>query len=293
MGTRYSKNITMSVIIKIINIYELSDVNYLNSLREIEIATDIMNNPNDNIIIIYDIIKLDTAVYIVMEYCSDGDLSSLLIKPLKEHIAKYYFNQLVSGVKYIQQNKIIHCDIKPKNIMLANNKKTLKLTDFGLAKMHDRTKSNNTISGSPLYMAPELLNFMTYGEDVDVWALGIILFEMLFGMHPFKDCKDYEELQLRTINYVVIPPLNSEIIVSDNCISLLKQMLSPNKNRVKIDDILSDSWLKIINEPNIISMKTIFIENNIDISTNSSQKDLLHICSDIDCELLFKMDNIN
>lgn len=298
MGTREQDGKLTPVIIKVLKIYGLSEVNYSNSLREIDIATDIMNNPNDNVIKIYDVIKLDDTVYIVMEYCSDGDLSSILIKPLKEHIAKYYFKQLALGVKYMQENKIIHRDIKPGNIMITGNRKQLKLSDFGLAKIHDKMKRTNTICGSPLYMAPELLNSLAYGEDVDIWALGIILYEMIFGMHPFKDCKDYEELQFRSTNDICIPPLTCGVNVSRDCVSILKKMLSTNKNRIHIDEILGDSWLKTVNEPEIISMKTMFVDNisvlhEDDENDESDESDGCSNETNNDCddyELLFEMD---
>jgi serine/threonine protein kinase len=272
------------VIIKAINFLDNKNGKFLNNTRELEIIQMIINHPHHNVTNIIKIIKSNEVSYIVMDYYSDGDLSSILIKPLKESIAKFYFKQLVECVRHMHENKIMHRDLKPKNILLANNKTVLKLTDFGLAKNDSSMHRSHTICGSPLYMAPELLNNVNYDITVDIWALGIILYEMIFGIHPLKECKDFEELQLRSMEGICLPnPKSFGIDVSDECIDLLKGILVVWNKRLSIDQVLNHKWLKTVIQYESLSLKDMFadikdyesefIDNEDEVSDEDSDYD--------------------
>ena len=76
-------------------------------------------------------------------------------------------------------------DLKPENVVLKNNE--LKLTDFGFAKaLTSGRQMTHTVIGSPLYMSPQLLTKQPYSSKCDVWSVGIIFYEMVVGMHPWK-----------------------------------------------------------------------------------------------------------
>ena len=259
MGTLIKDTIEIPVIIKILSTVDLMG-NNINYTREINIAEGIINNPHKNIIKVYDVIKQTNKIYIVTEYCHDGDMSTILFNPLKEDIAKYYFYQIASGIRYMKDNNIIHRDIKPKNIMLSDNRLTLKLADFGFAKIQESKMVKSTsICGSPLYMAPEILNINVYSDSVDIWALGIIMYEMLFGSHPFESCKDYEELRRMAKTTINIP---NSVNISHEALELLKKLLSVNSSRIDIDDVLLDEWLSDIKTPEYISLKNMYYKNS-------------------------------
>lgn len=95
-----------------------------------------------------------------------------------------YFRQLLEAFKILVEYNIMHRDIKPDNILFHNG--MVKLGDFGFCKnLESDTAMTSTMLGSPIYMAPEVLKGEDYSSKADVWSLGVVLFEMLFGYCPF------------------------------------------------------------------------------------------------------------
>jgi len=213
---------------------------------EIKMMEIIKKNPHQNIVECYDIIKKNDKVYIIMEYCDSGNLRTILKKPIKESYTQFYFSQLANGLKYLNENNIIHRDIKPKNILLTNNRKVLKIADFGFARKIKEQSLYDTICGSPLYMAPEIMSNEFYNEQTDLWSIGIILYEMLYGYHPFNKCRSIPELKkiVNNINIDIPPINNTNINVSHECISLLKLLLKKNvNNRITWKDFFNNPWV--------------------------------------------------
>lgn len=96
-----------------------------------------------------------------------------------------YLKQIVDGYYEISSNRIIHRDLKPANILLKNNK--IKIADFGFAmKSTDSKKYSSYNVGSPIYMPPEALNDNKYSFKSDIWAIGVIFYELLTGKTPWK-----------------------------------------------------------------------------------------------------------
>lgn len=97
------------------------------------------------------------------------------------------FGQLINAYKSLYENNIVHRDIKTDNIFFKDGK--LKLADFGFSKrLKYQDDLMQTSLGSPLYMAPEVLNNDVYGSKADLWSCGIILYQMLFGTMPYTTC---------------------------------------------------------------------------------------------------------
>ena len=213
---------------------------------EISIMDMIKENPNRNIVECYDIIEDGNHLYIILEYCDSGDLKTILKKPMREIYAQFYFSQLANGLKYLDENNIMHRDIKPKNILLTNNRKDLKIADFGFARKMENTDLLDTICGSPLYMAPEIMGNKNYNKQTDLWSIGMILYEILFGFHPFNKCKTIPELK-NSMDYdeIEIPPKNTlNKNLSDDCIDLLKSLLQKNvKNRMTWEQFFKHPWI--------------------------------------------------
>jgi serine/threonine protein kinase len=250
MTNRYIKN-DSSVAIKIINDLKLNEKSLKVLEDEILIMNIIKNDPHDNIVLCYDIFREDNKTYIVMEYCNSGDMRNILVgKPIKEVYVKFYFKQLVSGLKYLYDKKILHRDIKPRNILLSDNKKTLKIADFGFAKqsvIYSQDFMYDTICGSPLYMAPEIMS-KAYNNQTDLWSVGMILYEMLYGQHPFSHCKNIPDLQNEISRDLYIPPLNNtNTNVTQECIDLLNKLLQKNVGkRITWEEFFKNSWLEHI-----------------------------------------------
>lgn len=87
--------------------------------------------------------------------------------------------QIAEGIQHLHEIKIIHRDLKPENILIVDN--SCKITDFGLARVFEKDMAMKTQAGTPLYLAPEVLQGFEYTSEVDVWSLGVIFLELITG----------------------------------------------------------------------------------------------------------------
>lgn len=141
-----------------------------------------------NIIKMFDFIEDSENYYIILEYCSDGDLHHFIkLGKIPENVVKNYTRQLAAGLKYLKDRNIVHRDLKPHNILLMENYKVLKLTDFNFARRLWDQQMAETLCGSPLYMAPEIIETKDYTNRSDLWSVGMIIYEMLHGNTPYND----------------------------------------------------------------------------------------------------------
>ncbi|XP_067106446.1 serine/threonine-protein kinase PLK2-like [Osmerus mordax] len=127
-------------------------------------------------------------IYILLEYCSRRSLAHILKarKVLTEPEVRYYLRQIVSGLKYLHGQEILHRDLKLGNFFI-NESMELKVGDFGLAAKLERVENRRrTICGTPNYLSPEVLNKQGHGCESDVWALGCVMYTMLLGKPPFE-----------------------------------------------------------------------------------------------------------
>lgn len=234
------------VAIKEITLHDKTAVMHKQIVEEIEIMKIIKSNRHPNVVECYDIIHAFDRIYFVMEYLECGELKKQVSKPISEDTIKDYIAQIVSALLFLKQHNICHRDLKPANILITNNKKTVKLIDFGLAKIcNTNDMMMNTMCGSPFYMSPELLNETHYDKSIDVWSIGMIIYELLYGKHPFNHCVDVEELrQCVNDDDVPLSKYNKNYIpISNNCLNLLLQMLDKQStNRIQLDDILDHPW---------------------------------------------------
>lgn len=229
------------VAIKVVNANSLNDQEMRRLYSEIDIVRRLIEFPHENIVKYLNVIDEGEFVYIIMEYCDSGDLSSILGRPMKEHIAQYYLQQIASGLKHLNDMHIFHRDLKPRNIMLTNNKKTIKITDFGFAKPTYQSL-HHSMCGSPLYMAPEILHKKPYSTKTDLWSIGVILYEMLFGTTPFSQCTHMPEL-INVINNPIKLPPNDGFNISKNCLYLLGGLLAKEHMRINWTDFFSNVWI--------------------------------------------------
>ncbi|KAA6371372.1 MAG: putative protein kinase domain protein [Streblomastix strix] len=131
---------------------------------------------------------------LILEYCKNGDLRKVIGElqklPIEERINKVWnlFSQITQALDFMHSNQVVHRDIKPENIFLMEDG-TIRLGDFGLAK-ELTLKYYATIAGTKFYLAAEvyLQNRMTYMSDM--FAFGVVLFELLTGQHPFQSSNE-------------------------------------------------------------------------------------------------------
>lgn len=129
----------------------------------------------------------DQYSFIFMKYCENGTLGELVRtrEGLTVFESRYFFHQIMLGVKYIHKMKIIHRDLKLDNIFLAKNMQ-IKIGDFGLAKPVDAPQRTKTEQNRNHYKAPELFNGALHTTASDIWATGVILYKMVFDRGPFE-----------------------------------------------------------------------------------------------------------
>lgn len=152
---------------------------------------------HDNIIKFFEVYEDAGFLNIVMECCKGGELfDRIKAQPsgsFSEKDACGVLKQIISGIKYMHDNKIAHCDLKPDNFLFLTEKPdaALKIIDFGMSKHVQRRKYLSSFRGTPYYVAPEVLE-AKYSEHCDIWSFGVVMFVMLFGYPPFHASTDDE-----------------------------------------------------------------------------------------------------
>lgn len=185
------------ILVKTYNMRKLSIDNFESVNREINILQK-LNNPN--IIYYFNSYEINDTINIILEFAIYGDLVDFKKKKiiLSEHLVQYIVRQIIYGLTYLHQLGYIHRDIKPENILVSYNN-SIKIGDFGLS-IHNTEKLIASV-GTLEFMAPELIliksypktnlenNVNYYDERIDIWALGILLYELLHKNTPFYDIK--------------------------------------------------------------------------------------------------------
>ncbi|XP_037607545.1 serine/threonine-protein kinase Nek2 [Sebastes umbrosus] len=222
-------------------------VSEVNLLRELK---------HPNIVRYHDRIidRTNATLYIVMEYCEGGDLSSLITRCIKErrYLEEQFvlrvMAQLMLALKECHRRSdgratVLHRDLKPANIFL-DIKQNVKLGDFGLARIlnHD-TSFAKTFVGTPYYMSPEQIDRMSYNEKSDIWSLGCLLYELCALSPPFTAYNQKELAEkIREGKFRRIPYRYSEELNTLLCKMLnLKDYLRPSVESILRSSLLADA----------------------------------------------------
>lgn len=200
---------------------------------------------------LYDVIETDKYIGIILECASGGELFDHILahRYLKEKDACKLFAQLISGVWYLHQKKIVHRDLKLENLLLDKHRNVI-ITDFGFANRFEHRSDDlmQTSCGSPCYAAPELVisDGLYVGSAVDIWSCGVILYAMLAGYLPFDDDPanpDGDNINL-LYKYIVNTPLSFPEYISAEARDLLSMMLVPDPvRRADLPSIMAHPWL--------------------------------------------------
>ncbi|CAD8098088.1 unnamed protein product [Paramecium sonneborni] len=194
-----------------------------------------LNHPN--IIQLYHAFEDRENIYFALEYASNGSLYKYLrkLKVMPEPEAFVYFFQTCLAVDYLHKKNVIHRDLKPENILL-DEQGNVKLCDFGWSA--ESVEMRSTFCGTFDYMAPEMLHNKPHDYRVDIWALGILLYELLHGNAPFTKAHfSKENIQNLTIKF--------SSSISAQAKDLITQILQYDpKKRMSMNQIFAHKWLK-------------------------------------------------
>ena len=216
-----------------------NDLSIIN--REINIHSRLNH---ENIVKFFSYNKGLNEVNILLEYCPNGAIFELINKEGFDEFQTYkYFSQVVNAVYFLHKNNLVHRDIKPENILLNGDK--IKLCDFGWCcetNLNDR----KSFCGTFEYMAPEIIKEIPYGKPVDIWALGILLYELYFGVSPFNSNKQNEEQTKEVINNIMQNKLffNRKSIAYDMKDLIIHMLENDVNRRYTIDEVVAHPWFK-------------------------------------------------
>ncbi|XP_074269283.1 serine/threonine-protein kinase SAPK3-like [Silene latifolia] len=232
---------------------ELFAVKYMERGNKIDekVQREIINHralKHPNIVRFKEVFVTPTHLAIVMEYAAGGELFARICSAgrFSEDEARFFFQQLISGVSYCHSVEICHRDLKLENTLLDGSPTPrLKICDFGYSKsglLHSQPKST---VGTPAYIAPEVLSRKEYdGKIADVWSCGVTLYVMLVGAYPFEEPEDPKNFR-KTIGRIlgVQYSIPDYVRVSADCQQLLSRIFVANPSkRITIPEINKHPW---------------------------------------------------
>jgi len=183
--------------------------------------------------------------YLVLELVSGGELFDEIIhrtEPYYEENAKHMVRQLMLAAEYMHSMGIAHRDLKPENLLLSTDKKTLKITDFGLSKDFT-TEKLTTSCGTAIYVAPEVLMATSYDTGCDIWSLGVITYILLTAHVPFDGSTENEVFEKIMRAAYSFPKKLFDNISEEAKDFISKIFVVDTKNRMDATQCLEHPWL--------------------------------------------------
>ena len=212
---------------------------------------NILDNPEKN----FDISKKEQIFFQIVEYAQNGELKDYILDTstrLPEKISAKIFSKIVKIVKYLHNNNIAHCDIKPENVLLDRNYNP-KLNDFGFSQTFKGEEGDYMLhhfNGTNIYSAPETRNAFVRGFDGvknDIFSLGVLLFVITVGNFPFErtDTFDKKYKCIRKKAYNEFWEYFKDIELSEEFKDLINSLIrfTPSQ-RLNLDEILEHPWIK-------------------------------------------------
>ncbi|WKX94125.1 hypothetical protein Q1695_011409 [Nippostrongylus brasiliensis] len=238
--------------LKVVEKSKLKDRSYSKMHREINLHRSVSH---PNIVRLRGSFQDHKYFYLVMELCREQTLLNLINQSKRGYLSEYesrtYMVGILSAVRYLLDKNILHRDLKPGNILIGTDGQ-VKLADFGLAiLMQDLNPMS--VSGTPNYLAPEILMKRGHSESSEVWSIGCMLYCMLIGRPPFESDsleETYARIQAGQYSY----PLWSKI--SDEARDLINACLIHSANfRPTIKEIQEDPWMTMEHQPSDVVLQ--------------------------------------
>jgi aurora kinase len=227
------------VALKVLFKNQLQESNVEHQLRrEIEIQSHLRH---PNILRLYGYFYDESRVYLILEFAAKGELYKELqkCKYFNEQRTATYIKALTKALTYCHAKHVIHRDIKPENLLLGLHGE-LKIADFGWS-VHAPNSRRKTLCGTLDYLPPEMLEGRDHDSTVDVWSLGVLCYEFLFGDPPFEAAGHSETYKrIRTVDL----RFPSHRPVSDGAKDLVRKLLMKDpKERMDLEKIFTHPWI--------------------------------------------------
>ena len=209
--------------------------------REIEVMYKI-HHPN--VVKLFGHFEDNNYCYFIMEYIEKGNIYNLIPhdgkKKLNTKIVASLIKDVISAVYYLHHMKpiIIHRDIKPENVLLGEGLVS-KLTDFGWSNYMQEDEKRKTVCGTPIYLAPEIIKEEGHDEKVDVWCIGVLLFELITGNVPFQG-NDLESLKENILHLRIAWTKD----INTDAKNLIKKILKLDPgSRISLEEMLQHPFI--------------------------------------------------
>ncbi|KAK8565634.1 hypothetical protein V6N12_059190 [Hibiscus sabdariffa] len=246
-----------------------------NLLKEISILSTI-NHPN--IIQLFESIETEDRIFLVLEYCDGGDLAAYINQhgKVSEEIARHFMRHLAAGLQVLQEKHLIHRDLKPQNLLLSTKGATpqLKIGDFGFARSLTPEDLAATLCGSPLYMAPEIIQNKKYDAKADLWSVGAILFQLVTGKPPFNGNNQLQLFQNILRSTELQFPEGALQELHPDCVDLCRSLLRHNPvERLTFREFFNHKFLGVASKRVDVELNTSHLQSESMVEQfNSSGK---------------------
>ncbi|CAF1381541.1 unnamed protein product [Rotaria sordida] len=237
----------------------------LNELRVFQLSCK-----HSNFIKLYQVFDLPTEAIFILEYAKQGDLQLILELEgyLEESQAIHITKQVLEAVAFLHENKVIHLDIKPQNILLMEKwpSTEIKLCDFGLSRILTN-QCLLEISGTTDFLAPEVVNYEPLTYATDMWSMGVLIYVLVTGHTPFGGTTALNT-QSNIAQCILDFPEDLFEKISKTCIDLIKNLIVRiPKHRITANVSLKHPW--------ICSNEEILLKNSFDYENNDNDNNTL------------------
>jgi len=214
-------------------------------IHEVQILSG-LDHPG--IVKLYNMFENPQQIFVVMEKLH-GDMLEMILSSeqgrLDERITKFLITQILDALRYLHFKNIVHCDLKPENVLTANTDSALpqvKLCDFGFARIIGEKSFRRSVVGTPAYLAPEVLSNQGYNRTLDMWSVGVIIYVSLSGTFPFNEDEDILD-QIQNAEFMF--PDNAWKSISNDAIDLIKHLLQvKRRRRLTVERALLHNYFK-------------------------------------------------
>ena len=209
--------------------------------REVEVMYKVHHK---NVVKLFGHFEDNNYCYFIMEYISKGNVYNLLPtdkkKRLSTKVCSFIIRDIISAVYFLHHMHppIIHRDIKPENVLLGDNL-VAKLTDFGWSNYMRDDEKRTTVCGTPIYLAPEIMEEKEHDEAVDLWCIGVLLFELVTATPPFLG-NDLDTLKENVLKLKINWPKDINVDAKNLIMKILK--LDP-KQRLPLEEMIKHPFI--------------------------------------------------